>query len=159
MAAPLRQTRDFQLICAGSASVVVIPSARQFLRVWRLSRTNTESWMQIATDVNASRIQRQPHNLAPSSFLQEQRSHHTTMPDNIRKGGRITVDIRKGQRWRCQNPKCRSEIFVSTSSRAQGGSNLRCSCGEIMKKPYVRPGLNTFESAKKEHRSLGVSPS
>ncbi len=69
------------------------------------------------------------------------------------------MDIRKGQRWRCQNPKCRSEIFVSASSRVQGGSNLRCSCGEIMKKPYVRPGLNTFESAKEEHASLGASPS
>jgi len=69
------------------------------------------------------------------------------------------VDIRKGQRWRCQNPKCRSEIFVSTSSRVQGVSNLRCSCGEIMKKPYVRPGLNTFESAKEAHRNLAASPS
>jgi hypothetical protein len=69
------------------------------------------------------------------------------------------VDIRKGQRWRCQNPKCRSEIFVNTSSRVQGGSNLRCSCGEIMKKPYVRPGLNTFESAKEERASLGASSS
>ena len=69
------------------------------------------------------------------------------------------MDIRKGQRWHCQNPKCRSEIFVSASSRVQGGSNLRCSCGEIMKKPYVRPGLNTFESAKEVHRNLAASPS
>jgi hypothetical protein len=69
------------------------------------------------------------------------------------------VDIRKGQRWRCQNPKCRSEILVSTSSRVQGRSNVRCSCGEIMRKPYVRPGLNTFESAKEQHRHLESSPS
>ena len=48
---------------------------------------------------------------------------------------------------------------MSASSRVQGGSNLRCSCGEIMKKPYVRPGLNTFESGKEAHRNLAASPS
>src|SRR6267143_3061291 len=95
----------------------------------------------------------------PSSWFHEQRRYLTTVPDHIRRGGRITVDIRKGQRWRCQNPGCRSEIFVSASSRAQGASNLRCSCGQIMKKPYVRPGLNTFESVKEPHPNLEASPS
>jgi len=96
---------------------------------------------------------------APSSWFHEHNEHHATVPDNIRKGGQIAVDIRKGEQWRCQNQECRSEILVSTSSRAQGGSNPRCSCGEIMKKPYVRPELNTFEAAKVPHRSFGASAS
>src|SRR5436853_4920834 len=96
---------------------------------------------------------------APSSWSQDRKEHHATVPDNIRKGGRITVDIRKGEQWRCQNQECRSQILVSTSSRAQGGSNPRCSCGEIMKKPYVRPELNTFEAAKAAHRSFEASAS
>ena len=69
----------------------------------------------------------------------------------------MIVAIRKGQRWRCQNPGCRSEIFVTISSRAQGGSNPRCSCGEIMKKSYVRPELSTFESEKQPDRSFEAS--
>jgi len=81
------------------------------------------------------------------------------MPDNFRKGDRVIVDIRKGERWRCQNPECRSEILVSTSSRVQGGSNPRCSCGEIMKKPYVRPELSTFESEGEAHAHFEASPS
>src|SRR2546421_6456181 len=97
--------------------------------------------------------------MAPRSWFHEQKEHHTAVPGNIRKGGRITVDIRKGEQWRCQNQECRSQILVSTSSRAQGGSNPRCSCGEIMKKPYVRPELNTFEAAKAAHRSFEASAS
>jgi len=69
------------------------------------------------------------------------------------------VDIRKGEQWRCQNLECRSEILVSTSSRAQGGSNPRCSCGEIMKKPYARPELITFETTKVAHHSFEASAS
>lgn len=69
------------------------------------------------------------------------------------------MGIRKGEQWRCQNQECRSEILVSTSSRAQGGSNPRCSCGEIMKKRYVRPELNTFGAAKAAHRSFEASAS
>ena len=29
--------------------------------------------------------------------------------------------IRKGERWLCQNPRCRSEILVTISSRMPGG--------------------------------------
>src|SRR5437016_14061088 len=94
---------------------------------------------------------------APSSWSQDRKEHHATVPDNIRKGGRITVDIRKGEQWRCQNLECRSEILVRTSSRAQGRSNPRCSCGEIMKKPYARPEPITFEPTKVEHHSIQAS--
>jgi len=64
------------------------------------------------------------------------------------------VDIRRGERWRCQNPECRSEIFVTSSSRVKVGAKLRCSCGEIMKKPYVRPELETYDLAKEPQRVL-----
>jgi len=36
-------------------------------------------------------------------------------------------------------------------------SNLRCSCGEIMKKSYVRPELSTFESEKQADRNFEAS--
>jgi hypothetical protein len=72
--------------------------------------------------------------------------HQRTSPDNIRQGGRIILQIQKGERWRCQNWECGGEILVTISSRTQGGSNPRCSCGEAMKKPYVRPALTTFAS-------------
>ena len=67
------------------------------------------------------------------------------------------MDIRKGQRWHCQNPVCGSEILVTTSSRAQGGSNPRCSCGEIMKKPYAQPGLRSLESEVEARVKLEAS--
>ena len=67
--------------------------------------------------------------------------------------------IRKGERWLCQNPHCRSEILVTTSSRMQGGAKPRCSCGEFMKKAYVRPELSTFESAKHADRNFESSQS
>ena len=67
------------------------------------------------------------------------------------------MDIQKGERWGCQNPVCGSEILVITSSRAQGGSNPRCSCGEIMKKPYAQPGLRSFESEVEARVKLEAS--
>jgi hypothetical protein len=57
------------------------------------------------------------------------------------------VHIRKGERWRCQNSECGSEVFVTLSSRVESSSQPRCSCGEVMKKPYVRPELDTFDSS------------
>jgi len=67
------------------------------------------------------------------------------------------VDIQKGEQWRCQNPVCGSEILLTTSSRARGGSNPRCSCGEIMKKPYTQPGLRPFESEVEARVKLEAS--
>ncbi len=67
--------------------------------------------------------------------------------------------IRKGERWLCQNPRCRSEILVTISSRMPAGSKPRCSCGEFMKKAYVRPELSTFESANQADRDFEPSPS
>jgi len=69
------------------------------------------------------------------------------------------MEIRKGERWRCQNRNCEAEILVLSASEVPDGTNPRCSCGQIMKKPYVRPGLNTFESVKEPHPNLEASPS
>lgn len=67
------------------------------------------------------------------------------------------MDIRRGERWRCQNRDCKSEIFVTSSSHLRGGSRLRCSCGAVMKKPYVRPEMDTFETTKQPLRFFRAS--
>jgi hypothetical protein len=48
------------------------------------------------------------------------------------------MSMRKGQRYRCQNPNCRDEIQVMKHS-GEEDSNLRCHCGAKMKKVYSRP--------------------
>ncbi len=53
------------------------------------------------------------------------------------------MEIRKGERWRCQSRICQAEILVLASSELQDGTNPRCSCGQIMKKPYTRPEFST----------------
>jgi len=58
------------------------------------------------------------------------------------------VGMRKEERWRCQNPFCSSEILVMSSSEVEGGTNPRCSCGSLMKKPYVPPVLRSFPAAE-----------
>jgi predicted RNA-binding Zn-ribbon protein involved in translation (DUF1610 family) len=95
---------------------------------------------------------------ALSSSFEAQRGLRPTMPGNIQKGGRVIVDIRKGERWRCPNPECGSEILVRASSCVQGGSKLRCSCGEIMKKAYVRPELKTIQPANEARLKLEELP-
>ncbi len=53
------------------------------------------------------------------------------------------MEIRKGERWRCQNRICQAEILVLASSELPEGTNPRCSCGQIMRKPYGRPEICT----------------
>ena len=53
------------------------------------------------------------------------------------------MEIRKGKRWRCQNRSCQAEILVRVSSEVPDGRNPRCSCGQVMKKPYVPPEITT----------------
>ena len=53
------------------------------------------------------------------------------------------MEIRKGERWRCQNEICQAEILVLASSELLEGINPRCSCGQIMRKPYARPEIST----------------
>lgn len=55
--------------------------------------------------------------------------------------------LRKGQRFRCQNPDCRAEIEVAKDSIA--GTSLRCCCGSEMKKLYSPP-VFTNRDAERE---------
>jgi CDGSH-type Zn-finger protein len=48
--------------------------------------------------------------------------------------------LRKGQRLRCQNPRCAAEIKVTKDS-IEGESTVICCCGAVMKKPYDKPVL------------------
>lgn len=54
------------------------------------------------------------------------------------------MSIQKGERWLCQNNSCGSEILVVESSKLSNDENPRCSCGSIMKKPYVKPEVSDF---------------
>jgi hypothetical protein len=53
----------------------------------------------------------------------------------------------KDERWICQNDACGSEILVLQSSRLEG-DGPRCSCGSVMKKPYVKPETKTYDSGE-----------
>jgi hypothetical protein len=53
------------------------------------------------------------------------------------------MTIRKGQRYRCQNPNCRDEIEMIKDLR-EVESDLRCHCGARIKKVYWRPVLREF---------------
>ena len=62
--------------------------------------------------------------------------------------------IRKGERWRCQNRACESEILVLASSEVQGAANPQCSCGGIMKKRYFPPELKTNPAGREARQRL-----
>lgn len=51
------------------------------------------------------------------------------------------MGIQKGERWLCQNDACGGEILVLASSQLQDVGNPRCSCGSVMKKPYIKPEI------------------
>ena len=53
--------------------------------------------------------------------------------------------MRRNDRWRCSNPECGGEILVLANAKAFSATNPRCSCGNLMRKPYITPKLNTFE--------------
>jgi hypothetical protein len=53
--------------------------------------------------------------------------------------------MRKGQRFRCQNPGCAAEIEVTKDS-IEGESGVTCCCGAVMKKPYSKPVLEIRET-------------
>ena len=50
------------------------------------------------------------------------------------------MTMRKGQRFRCQNPNCRDEIEL-IKDLGEEESSLRCHCGGTIKKVYSRPVL------------------
>ena len=67
------------------------------------------------------------------------------------------MEIRKGERWRCQNEICQAEILVLASSELPEGINPRCSCGQIMRKPYARPEISTSPVPRKPEAQLPAS--
>jgi hypothetical protein len=69
------------------------------------------------------------------------------------------VAIRKEERWRCQNPFCAGEILVMSSSELEGGTNPRCSCGSLMKMPYVAPVLRSFPATEQARLLLDLPAS
>ena len=48
------------------------------------------------------------------------------------------MTMRVGQKFRCQNLHCRSEVVVVEAS-LESDRNPRCCCGGEMKKPYRKP--------------------
>jgi hypothetical protein len=67
--------------------------------------------------------------------------------------------IRKEERWRCQNPSCKSEILVMSSSEVESGTNPRCSCGSLMKKAYVTPAVRTYPATEEARHRFGFPTS
>ena len=59
----------------------------------------------------------------------------------------MTMQVRKGERWRCINRNCNFEILVMETSDLDGQSNPRCVCGSVMKKPYSAPQLKCFDAS------------
>jgi hypothetical protein len=49
----------------------------------------------------------------------------------------------KGQRFHCLNAECGCEVEIIKDSTATDTSNLRCGCGAVMKKTYVKPSVTS----------------
>jgi hypothetical protein len=60
------------------------------------------------------------------------------------------MKLRDRDHWICQNTACLAEFIVVASSRLPQGSNPRCSCGSIMKKPYSLPSVRNLEANEAE---------
>jgi hypothetical protein len=76
--------------------------------------------------------------------------HH----DGAAEGEFDPMRLEPGQIWRCINQACVAEIRVMESSGLTGGSNLRCTCGSLMKMPYSKPQLRRFEAPEEVKRLL-----
>jgi hypothetical protein len=57
----------------------------------------------------------------------------------------LTMTMRVGKRYRCQNADCRCEIEVTKASM-KAGANPTCCCGAEMKKPWKKPTFKISES-------------
>jgi hypothetical protein len=52
---------------------------------------------------------------------------------------------KEGERWRCINPGCGSEVIVMNSGTVDGNENPRCCRGSVMKRPYEPPEEKKLE--------------
>lgn len=50
--------------------------------------------------------------------------------------------MRTGEKWHCSNRVCGSQVVVTESSQLRLTNAIRCACGQVMKKAYVKPVLN-----------------
>ena len=64
--------------------------------------------------------------------------------------------MRKGQRYRCQNPNCRDEIEVINNS-GEEDSNPRCHCGAKVKKVYSKPVFRELSRLEAIARAGGIT--
>lgn len=55
------------------------------------------------------------------------------------------MKMRTGERYHCTNRFCGCEIEVTKASLT-GELNPRCCCGEEMKKPYIKPAVQSRPS-------------
>jgi hypothetical protein len=53
-----------------------------------------------------------------------------------KRGGKM---MHVGQKWRCVNPRCRAELFITESSQLVYADKPRCGCGTVMKRAYEKP--------------------
>jgi len=56
------------------------------------------------------------------------------------------MNMRRGEKWICSNPTCRSEFVVTVAGGPEGGVNPRCCCGSKMKKVYAAPTFWTIQN-------------
>ncbi len=55
-----------------------------------------------------------------------------------------------GDRWICQNFRCRCEFVVVKPCVVESGSNARCCCGSEMTRQYVAPGVRKVNAGESE---------
>jgi hypothetical protein len=64
----------------------------------------------------------------------------------------MATQVRKGQRFVCQNPECDCELEVTKAPLIESPIGPRCSCGAEMKKPYIKPSVTTrLAKARSSH--------
>jgi hypothetical protein len=56
------------------------------------------------------------------------------------------MKMRKGEKWICSNPTCRTEIVVTVAGGPEDGANPRCCCGSRMKKVYAAPKFSSIQN-------------
>jgi hypothetical protein len=57
---------------------------------------------------------------------------------------------REGDRWICQNMRCRCEFEVVKPCVVNSGSNARCCCGSEMNRQYVAPIVRKMDAGEAE---------
>jgi hypothetical protein len=56
----------------------------------------------------------------------------------------------QGDRWICQNMRCRCEFVVVKPCVVNTGSNARCCCGSEMTRHYIAPSVRKMVESEAE---------